>query len=104
VNKNVCGRIVLTDITSGPARPEKARIAVDHQAAGIIFINMGPPEHHNIPMGAIKSVRGNPTRTSITEIPQIPAIGITRSDGDQLFDQCQSSPVRIRMIAQATRD
>lgn len=103
-NKDVRGRIVLTDITSGPARPEKARIAVDHQAAGIIFINMGPPEHHNIPMGAIKSVWGNPTRASMAEIPQIPAIGITRADGDRLIALCGNGQVHIRMIAQASRD
>lgn len=102
--KDVRGRIVLTDITSGPARPEKARIAVDHHAAGIIFINLGPPEHRNIPMGAIKSVWGNPTRSSITEIPQLPAIGITRADGDRLIGLCKKGRVTVRMVAQASRD
>lgn len=102
--KDVQGCVVLTDITSGPPRPEKARIAVDHGAAGIVFSNLGPPEHRNIPMGAIKSVWGNPTRASFGEIPQIPAVGITRADGDTLRRYCAQSKTHIRMVAQASRD
>ena len=101
---NVEGAVVLADITSGPARPEKARIAAHNSAAGIIFTNMGPPEHENIPMGAIKSIWGNPTRASFKEIPSIPAVGITRKDGDILRRYCEQGKVYIHMVAQATQD
>lgn len=103
-SKDVRGRIVLADITEGPPRPEKARIAVDRGAVGIIFSNLGPARFENIPMGAIKSVWGNPTRSSFQEIPALTAAGITRASGNQLRKLCRSGPVRVLLTAQSKQD
>ena len=62
---------------------------------------MGPVELPNIPMGAIKSVWGNPTRRTFEEIPALSAVGITRADGDRLRELCRSNRVSVRLTAEA---
>ncbi len=103
-NKDLNGCAVLTDIGVGPARPEKARIAASHGAAAIVFVNWGLPEFGTIPRGAIKCAWGNPTRASLADVPQIAALGISRADGEGLRRELDRGPVRVRVIAEATRD
>lgn len=102
--KNVQGAAVLTEISSGPSRPKKASIAASHGAAAIVYLNWGLPEFDTIPCGAIKCVWGNPTTSTISDVPQIAAMGISRAHADHLLDLLASGPVRARLVAQATRD
>ncbi len=102
--KRVDGHAVLADISAGPPRPEKARIAARHGAAAIVFVNWGLAEFGTIPRGAIKCAWGNPTRASIADVPQIAAIGISRGDGEALQMDLARGPVTVRIVAQATRD
>ena len=101
---DVKGKAVFTEISSGPSRPKKARIAADHGAAAIVFINWGLPEFGTIPCGAIKCVWGNPTRATLADVPQIAALGIGRAAGDQIIELLEQGQVFGRITAQATRD
>lgn len=102
--KEVRGAAVLTEISSGPSRPKKASIAASHGAAAIVYLNWGLPEFDTIPCGAIKCVWGNPTRATISDVPQIAALGVSRAHGDRLLDLLSKGAVRARILAQATRD
>ena len=102
--RDVRGKAVLTEISSGPSRPEKAHIAADRGAAAVIFVTWGHPEYETIPSGAIKCAWGNPTRATISDIPRIAAMGITRAAGDDLIEMLATGPVRARVVAQASRD
>lgn len=102
--RDVRGSAVLTEISSGPSRPEKARIAADHGAAAVIFVTWGHAEYDTIPSGAIKCAWGNPTRATMSDIPGIAAMGITRAAGDDLVRMLAAGPVTARVVAQATRD
>jgi hypothetical protein len=102
--RNVRGVGVVTEIASGPSRPVKARIAADHGASAIVFLNWGLPEFDTIPCGAIKCVWGNPTRDMMADVPQIAALGVSRAAGDALIERMAQGPVRARVLAQATRD
>ena len=87
---DVAGVCVLTEISAGSSRPEKARIAAGHGAAVIVFINWGLPEFGTIPCGAIKCAWGNPTRKTIDDVPRIAALA--------------EGPVHAHIVAQATQD
>jgi hypothetical protein len=102
--RDVRGTAVLTEISAGPSRPKKARIAAQHGAAAIVFLNWGLPEYDTIPCGAIKCVWGNPTRATLPDVPQIAALGITRAAANEVIALLQQGPVRARIVAQATRD
>jgi hypothetical protein len=102
--RDVRGAAVLAEISSGPSRPEKAHIAADLGAAAVIFVTWGHPEYDTIPSGAIKCAWGNPTRATMSDIPRIAAMGITRAAGDELIEMLAAGPVRARVVAQATRD
>lgn len=102
--QNVTGKAVLTEISSGPSRPRKASIAAARGAAAIIYLNWGLPEFDTIPCGAIKCVWGNPTRQTITDVPQIAALGISRASADEILEMISKGPVRARIVTQATRD
>jgi hypothetical protein len=81
---DVRGKIVLADMTWAPPRPEKARIAVEHGAKGIIILNWGTVDNPTIQRAAIKGVWGNPTPETFRQIPKIPAINITKAAGEYL--------------------
>ena len=80
------GKIVLTDVSYSPPRPEKAKLAKQRSALGIIYISFGPDDSDVISTGAIKYVWGNPTVKSIREIPRIPAVTVSRKDGEKIID------------------
>ena len=100
------GKIVLVDMNWAPARPEKALIAWQHNAAALIIMNWGLPDPDNpvIQMGAVKSQWGNPTPESFAEIPDIPVITISRFHGEYLKKLCQKSPVHVFLTAEASRE
>jgi hypothetical protein len=102
--KDVRNKIVLTDMTWDPARPEKARIAFEKGAKALIIMNWGSPDNPVIQMGAVKSQWGNPTPESLQEIPQISVISITRRDGQYLKELCEKGKAGVWLRAEATRD
>ena len=81
---DVAGKIVLTEMRYGLARPEKARIAVACGAVGMIVIDLGTQEHQVISNGAMKGVWGNPTPNTSREIPKIAAVGVPKGEGKLL--------------------
>lgn len=79
------GKIVVTDMSWSPGRPEKARIAWEKGAKALIIINLGTLDDKDvIQTGGVKSQWGNPTPFTIGEIPAIPVIGISKNSGTRL--------------------
>ncbi len=103
-NIEVKDKIVLTDMTWSPPRPEKARIAFEKKAKALIIMNWGTSDNPVIQMGAVKSVWGNPTPESFKNIPQIPVISITRASGEYLKELCSKGKVKVWLRAEATRE
>ena len=83
---DVKGKIVLVELSYTPPRPEKLRIATIKGAAGLIMMNWGLPEHDSLPLGTVKAIWGNPTDEDFHLMPTLPAVGITRADGEKLRD------------------
>lgn len=100
----VKNKIVLTDMTWSPPRPEKARIAFEKQANALIIMNWGTSDNPVIQMGAVKSVWGNPTPENFKLIPQIPVISITRASGEYLKKLCSKGKVKVWLRADSTRE
>jgi hypothetical protein len=104
-DKDVEGKIVLTRLDLAPRRPEKARIASEKGAKGLIIMNWGPSTGNPvIQMGAVKSQWGNPTPDSFKRIPQIPVISVRRTAGEYLRDLCTQQKVKVWLRAEATRE
>ncbi len=88
---DVEGKIILCDLTYDPPRPEKMRIAEMFGADGLVMINWGLEEHNTVPSGSVKNVWGNPTSESeMKRLPNIPAVGIKRKDGNRLVERLTS--------------
>ena len=102
-NIEVRDKIILTDMTWSPPRPEKARIAFEKKAKALIIMNWGTSDNPVIQMGAVKSVWGNPTPDNFKLIPQIPVISITRASGEYLKELCSKGKVKVWLRAEATR-
>jgi Iap family predicted aminopeptidase len=100
---DVKGRIVLVELSYTPPRPEKLRIATVKGAVGLIMMNWGLPEHDSLPLGTVKAIWGNPTDEDFHLMPTLPAVGITRADGERLREQCRQGTARIRLTAKADR-
>ena len=102
-DQEVRGRIVLCELSYAPARHEKQRIAAERGAVGAVMMNWGPPDNTAIPYGSVKSAWGNPTaRELATEMPKIPCLGISRTDGLRLREACARAPLNARLRTRAT--
>jgi len=100
---NAKGKVVLVEVTYAPPVPEKARIAHEMGAAGIICMNWGNDEEVICNRG-LKSVWGNPTEETIGKIPDIVGVGITRNAGLQLKDlYLKGEKVRVKITAISSR-
>jgi len=97
------GKIVLAELSYAPPRPEKTRIATVNGAIGLILINWGDDENPSIPMGTVKSFWGNPTVDNLSQMPNLPAIGIARDEGIRVRELAQQGLVRARIVARAER-
>lgn len=98
------GKAVLVEVSYAPPVPEKARIAYEMGAAGIICMNWGNDEEV-ICHRALKAVWGNPTEETVANIPDIVGIGVTRNTGLKLKELCLSGEnVRVKITAKATRE
>lgn len=101
--KDVKGKFVLVEVSYAPPVPEKARIAYEMGAAGIMCMNWGNDEEV-ICHRALKGVWGNPTEETFPRIPDIIGVGVTRNAGLKLKKLCLSGErVRIKVKACATR-
>lgn len=88
--KNVSGKMILTELSYSPARQEKQRIAALKGATATIMMNWGYPDSTVLPFGSIKPVWGNPTLDNYkTEMPAVPSIGISRAAGLKLKELCE---------------
>lgn len=99
--KDVAGKIVLAELSYAPPRPEKTRLATVHGAIGLILINWGDDDNPSIPMGTVKSVWGNPTVDNFEQMPNLPAIGVSRVEGIKVRELAQRGVVRARVVAKA---
>ena len=99
-------KIILTEMTWSPGRPEKARIAWEKGAKAIIIMNWGPVENNPlIQMGGVKSQWGNPTPDTYNEITDIPVLSITRKSGEYLKDILSNNDkVEVWLKANSTRE
>ena len=97
------GKILLAEVSYAPATPEKARLAFEHGAAGMVLMNWGREDQDNIPWRALKSVWGNPTRSTWPHIPRLPAVAVTRRDGERLKRACQRGTVAVTMAVHGER-
>jgi hypothetical protein len=101
--RDVEGKVVLTELSYTPPRPEKVRLATENGAKGMVMMNWGLPEHDSLPLGTVKSIWGNPTDQDFHLMPRIPVIGIRRGDGETLMHLCNRGSVRVWMLARAER-
>ena len=100
---NVTGKMVLVEVSYAPPVPEKARIAYEHGATGIMCMNWGNDERVICHRG-LKGVWGNPTEQNFSCIPDLVGVGITRTDGLWLKQLClEGKTVRLKVTAIADR-
>jgi hypothetical protein len=100
--KDVRGRITLSELSYSPARHEKAYIAWKLGSSAQIMMNWGDEQNEAIPFGSMKSAWGNPTpETLASEMPDLPCVGIARTEGLRLKALCQQGSVRIWLNATA---
>jgi hypothetical protein len=100
---DVTGKMVLVEVSYAPPVPEKARIAYEKGAAGIMCMNWGNDEGVICNRG-LKAVWGNPTEETVNRMPDIVGVGITRNDGLKLKELCiYGKQVRVKVIAIADR-
>ncbi|MGH9803712.1 MAG: M28 family peptidase, partial [Candidatus Acidiferrales bacterium] len=89
------GKIVVAD---GLITPQHARLVEDLGAAGLIHINPRDLLHEMI----ITTIWGTPTPETAHLIPKIPALSITRSDGEWLKSLAERGPVRVRLVTEVS--
>lgn len=100
---DVAGKMVLVEVSYAPPVPEKARIACEMGAAGILCMNWGNDEEVICYRG-LKAVWGNPTESNFGSIPDLIGVGITRGAGLKLKEWCLAGrQVKLRVTALADR-
>jgi len=100
--KDVRGKITLSELSYSPARHEKAYIAWKRGSVAQIMMNWGDENNTAVPFGSMKSAWGNPTPETLeTEMPDIPCVGIARTEGLKLKELCQQGTVRVWLNASA---
>ena len=100
---DVSGKMVLVEVSYAPPVPEKARIAYEMGAAGIMCMNWGNDEEVICRRG-LKAVWGNPTESNFKNIPDLVGVGVTRGTGLKLKAWCQEGKeVRVKVTAIADR-
>ncbi len=101
--KDATGKITLSELSYSPARHEKALIAWQKGSTAQIMMNWGDETNEAVPFGSMKSAWGNPTPESIQiEMPDIPCVGIARTEGLKLKALCEQGAVRVHVTAKAS--
>lgn len=102
--KDVRGKVVLTHLSFTPPRPEKARLAAVHGAAGILMMHFLSGDYDNLPEGSVKALWGNPTDRDFHLMQAVvPSGGLRRADGERLLRMLERGPVRVRLTVRAER-
>lgn len=100
--KDVRGQITLSELSYSPARHEKAYVAWKRGSSAQIMMNWGDDTNTAIPFGSMKSAWGNPTPETLErEMPDLPCVGIARTEGLRLKALCAQGPVRVWLRAAA---
>lgn len=100
--KDVRGKITLSELSYSPARHEKAYIAWKRGSVAQIMMNWGDETNQAVPFGSMKSAWGNPTPETLEqEMPDIPCVGIARTEGLRIKSLCLEGPVRVWLQAKA---
>jgi hypothetical protein len=100
--RDVRGKITLSELSYAPARHEKAYVAWKRGSIGQIMMNWGDETNEAVPFGSMKSAWGNPTPEALkNEIPDLPCVGIARTEGLRLKALCATGPVRVWLSAKA---
>ena len=100
--KDVVGKITLSELSYSPARHEKALIAWRKGSIAQIMMNWGDETNEAVPFGSMKSAWGNPTpETLATEMPDLPCVGIARTEGLRLKEASLAGTVRAWLNASA---
>lgn len=101
---DVKNKMVLVEVSYAPPVPEKARIAWENGASGIMCMNWGNDEKVICNRG-LKAVWGNPTEETINKIPDIIGVGITRDDGLKLKKMClEEGNIKVKIVANSSRE
>ena len=100
--KDVRGKLTLSELSYSPARHEKALIAWQKGSIAQIMMNWGDETNEAVPFGSMKPAWGNPTPEALqTEMPDIPCVGIARTEGLKLKALCEQGTVRVHVAAKA---
>jgi hypothetical protein len=100
--KDVRGKVTLSELSYSPARHEKAYIAWKRGSSAQIMMNWGDETNEAVPFGSMKSAWGNPTPETLeSEMPDLPCVGIARTQGLQLKALCEQRTVRVWLNAKA---
>ncbi|ADU72912.1 M28 family peptidase [Pantoea sp. At-9b] len=102
--KDVRGKLVLAEVSYAPATPEKARIAAEMGAAGIVLMNWGEDHRNEIPWRALKAVWGNPTPATWHSIPRLAGVSISRADGIRLREKMRHGPLNLHINVTGSRE
>lgn len=98
------GKIVIVDLNYSPPRPEKMRIAKLRGAVGMLMINWGKEGDESLPFGTTKYVWGNPTRATASDMITLPAVAVTRPDGNLVRRRLSENPsLKLRITSTAER-
>jgi len=100
--KDVREKITLSELSYSPARHEKALVAWQRGSVAQIMMNWGDETNQAIPFGSMKPAWGNPTpETLVNEMPNLPCVGIARTEGLHLKELCTRGPVRVWLRSKA---
>ena len=90
--RDVRGKIVLSD---GLAMPGKARAA--SQAGAIGQIHSNDEQIHEM---CLSPVWGTPIPETASLLPDVPAVGVTREDGEHLKARLASGTIEVRLVTE----
>lgn len=100
--KDLRGKVTLSELSYAPARHEKAYVAWKRGSIAQIMMNWGDEKNEAIPFGSMKSAWGNPTPDALAaDMPDLPCVGIARTEGLRLRELCLAGPVRVWLRASA---
>lgn len=102
--KGVRGKITLSELSYSPPRQEKQRLAAENGSIAQIMINWGPSDSKTLAYGSVKPPWGNPTPGTLSDMPRIPSITVSRADGEYLIQLCQKGKVRVWLRAESPEE
>lgn len=98
------GKVTLSELSYSPPRQEKQRLAAESGSIAQIMINWGPSDSRTLAYGSVKPPWGNPTPSTLPDMPRIPSITISRADGEYLIDLCRKGRVTVWLRAESPEE